>query len=170
VTLSDCSTLFQHAEWADALVWNVALSVGQEDADLKERLYHVHVVQWAYLWVWRGEPIAPPAIDTFASLGAVRDWARRFYQELPSYLAGLPVDSAEREVRLPWADRLVERFGTARPATWVETVLQVNLHGTYHRGQVNTRLRALGAEPPLTDFIAWVWMGRPAPSWVNHAA
>jgi uncharacterized damage-inducible protein DinB len=73
-------------------------------------------------------------------------------------------------VQLPWADRLVERFGQALPATWSETVLQVNLHTTYHRGQVTSRLRALGSEPPLTDFIAWIWMGRPAPGWAIDAA
>jgi hypothetical protein len=33
----------------------------------------------------------------------------------------------------------------------------------YHRGQVATRLRERGGEPPLTDFIAWIWMHRPAP-------
>jgi hypothetical protein len=26
---------------------------------------------------------------------------------------------------------------------------------------VNARLRELGAEPPLTDFIAWIWFGKP---------
>lgn len=36
---------------------------------------------------------------------------------------------------------------------------------TYHRGQVNTWLRELGLEPPLVDFIAWVWFGKPAPDW-----
>jgi len=36
-------------------------------------------------------------------------------------------------------------------------------HTTCHRGQVATRLRERGAEPPLTEFIAWIWMRRPAP-------
>jgi uncharacterized damage-inducible protein DinB len=38
-------------------------------------------------------------------------------------------------------------------------------HSTYHRGQVNSILRQLGAEPPLTDFIAYLWLGRPDPDW-----
>jgi uncharacterized damage-inducible protein DinB len=170
MTLSDCTALFQHAEWADALVWNAALEVGAEDPELKNRLYHVHVVQWSYLAIWQEKAIAPPAPDAFSSLAAVRDWARGFYRELWPYLAELSPDITGGQVRLPWADRLVARFGTARPATWAETALQVNLHSTYHRGQVNTRLRALGAEPPLTDFIAWIWMGRPAPAWPASAA
>ena len=47
--------------------------------------------------------------------------------------------------------------------TLAETALQVAMHSTYHRGQVNARLRQIGGEPPLVDFIAWIWFGRPAP-------
>jgi uncharacterized damage-inducible protein DinB len=39
------------------------------------------------------------------------------------------------------------------------------MHSTYHRGQVNARLRELGIEPPLTDYIAWIWFGRPEAEW-----
>ena len=35
----------------------------------------------------------------------------------------------------------------------------------YHRGQNATRLRELGGEPPLTDFVAWLWKGRPDGKW-----
>jgi uncharacterized damage-inducible protein DinB len=50
-------------------------------------------------------------------------------------------------------------------ATTGECLLQLALHTAYHRGQVATRLRERGSEPPLTDFIAWIWMHRPAPDW-----
>jgi hypothetical protein len=49
--------------------------------------------------------------------------------------------------------------------TLAETILQVASHSTYHRGQVNTRLRQLGAEPPLVDYVAWIWFDRPAADW-----
>jgi len=46
-----------------------------------------------------------------------------------------------------------------------KTAFQVTGHSTCHRGQVNTRLRELGAYPPLVDYIAWLWLGRPAADW-----
>ena len=159
MNLSDCTALFEQSEWADALVWASVLAVAGEDVDLKERLYHLHVVQASYLAIWRGQSATPPGLATFTSLRAIRDWARGTYRELREYLPSLEPDMVEREVRVPWADYLVQRFGVARPTSWAETVLQVNLHSTYHRGQVNTRLRALGSEPPLTDFIAWILDG-----------
>jgi uncharacterized damage-inducible protein DinB len=46
-----------------------------------------------------------------------------------------------------------------------QTATQLALHSSHHRGQINTRLRDAGAEPPLVDFIAWVWWGQPAAAW-----
>jgi uncharacterized damage-inducible protein DinB len=46
-----------------------------------------------------------------------------------------------------------------------ETMLQVPSHTTSPRGQINADLRRLGGEPPLVDFIAWVWFGKPEPVW-----
>jgi uncharacterized damage-inducible protein DinB len=49
--------------------------------------------------------------------------------------------------------------------TVAETMLQVAMHTTYHRGQLNKRLRELGGEPPLIDFIVWIWLGKPKAEW-----
>ena len=73
-------------------------------------------------------------------------------------------------MELPWAAGLTKRFGREpAPATLAETAFQVASHSTYHRGQVNTRLRELGAEPPLVDYIAWLWLGRPAAEWADNS-
>ena len=69
---------------------------------------------------------------------------------------------------MPWADRLTAAVtgGTATGIpTLAETILHITAHSTYHRGQINAGLRTLGIEPPLTDFIAWIWFGRPEPGW-----
>jgi uncharacterized damage-inducible protein DinB len=65
----------------------------------------------------------------------------------------------------PWSAQVLKRLGSAGPATVGESILQLVLHTTYHRGQVSGRLREAGGEPPLTDFIAWIWMQRPRPDW-----
>lgn len=165
MNLEGCRTLLDQGEWADAVTWKAVLATGAEDAELREKLHHVHVVQWVYLQLWRDQAPAPRALDGFSDLAALRDWVREYYRELPGFLAGVSDADLGREIRIPWADRLVERYGQARTTTLCETLLQVALHGTYHRGQVNRRVRELGGEPPLTDFVAWVWMGRPAPDW-----
>jgi uncharacterized damage-inducible protein DinB len=165
VRLAECRALLGHAEWADALVWKSVLALPHEDAELHAKLHHLHAVQWAYLHIWREEAIRPREPGSFATLRTLGGWAREYYRELPACLGGLDEDDVSRDVRFPWADKLVQRFGHARPATWAESVLQVALHSSYHRGQVALRLRAIGAEPPLTDFVAWIWMASPAADW-----
>jgi len=49
-------------------------------------------------------------------------------------------------------------------------VLQVAMHSSHHRGQVARRLRELGVESPLTDYIAWIWMSRPVADWGDDEA
>jgi len=163
--LADCKALLSHAEWADALVWKAALSSGQEDDELRAKLHHLHLVQWAYLHIWRAEQVRPRELSTFPTLAGIRGWAREYYRELPSYLGALSDPDLGSEVRIPWADRLVQRFGRARPTTLAESVLQVALHSSYHRGQVVRRLRELDVEAPLSDFLAWIWMDRPEADW-----
>ena len=168
--LVDCRALLGHAEWADALVWKSVQALALEDSELREKLHHLHMVQWAYLHIWRAEAVKPRELSTLPTLAAIRAWAREYYGELPSYLAPLSERTPAHEVRFPWADRLVQRFGGAQPATWAESVLQVAMHTSYHRGQVARRLRQLEVEPPLSDFVAWIWMGRPAADWGDDEA
>ncbi len=98
-------------------------------------------------------------------MAAIRVWCQEYYRQALGQLETLDAVALERQVRFPWAEQLVERFGSPLPATLAETILQITSHTTYHRGQVNMRLRELGAEPPLTDFITWIWLGRPEADW-----
>jgi uncharacterized damage-inducible protein DinB len=49
--------------------------------------------------------------------------------------------------------------------TIAEALTQAAMHSHYHRGQNATRLRELGGSPPTTDYIVWLWKGRPKPAW-----
>ena len=57
-----------HAEWADALVWKVVEGVPGDDAELRAKLHHLHMVQWAYLHIWRAEPVRPRELSSFPGL------------------------------------------------------------------------------------------------------
>jgi uncharacterized damage-inducible protein DinB len=159
--------LVQHMEWADAETWKAALKVeaAARDARLLDRLQHLHTVQQVYQQVWRGEGKDVPAAGSFADLGVLLAWARPGYAGLRAFVEALDAEGLGRPVRFPWAAEIEKRYGAAGPATVGESILQVVLHTTYHRGQVATRVRELGGEPPTTDFILWIWRGRPAPAW-----
>jgi Uncharacterized protein conserved in bacteria len=160
--------LFDHMQWADAHVWRAVgeCAAAADDKVLHDRLYHIHATQQAFMRAWRGDELVFAGPDEHPGLDAVRQLASEFYAFAPAFVASLAPESLDTEMILPWAHFFAKRSGIdAQPSTRAETLLQLPSHSTYHRGQVNVRLRELGATPPLIDFIAWVWAGKPAPVW-----
>ncbi|HEV7378072.1 MAG TPA: DinB family protein [Pyrinomonadaceae bacterium] len=164
--------LFRHMEWADSVVWT-AVSASPEatdDATLSDRLLHIHLVQRGFLLVWKGIG-SPPQTPNFPESQSLARWARQYYGELTEYLGNLSGRELARPLPIPWAQMIEARQGqAAKVATLGESLTQVVMHSTYHRGQVNLRLRELGCDPPLTDYIAWVWLGKPHPSWPSDTS
>ena len=159
--------LYRHMEWADASVWAAVLDCdqGREDVKLRDSLYHLHVVQRAFLRTWRGEPRDAP-YPRFEDAHALMHWARSYYGDALAYVEALTDATAREAMPVAWAQMVEQMLGRAPATTTLgETVLQVALHSLYHRGQVNARLREVGGTPPLVDYIAWVWFGRPAAAW-----
>lgn len=171
MNIKDFNDLYRHMEWADAAVWTAVLASanGQSDTKLREYLYHLHMVQRAFLRVWREEPRETP-YPTFDDARSLMLWGRSYYNEAFAHLATLSDEQAAEPMLMPWAAMVEERLGRPPETTTIgDTALQVALHTLYHRGQINARLREVGAEPPLVDYIAWVWLGRPSPDWPSLA-
>ncbi|HKG20508.1 MAG TPA: DinB family protein [Blastocatellia bacterium] len=159
--------LYRHMEWADAAVWTSVLAseAGETDAKLREYLNHLHAVQRAFLRVWRGEPL-DTTYPEFEGAKSLLQWVRTYYGEAFAMLEALNEEKISEPMIMPWAGMVEKRLGHKPDATTLgETLLQVALHSTYHRGQANARLRAVGGKAPMVDYIAWVWMGRPAAAW-----
>jgi len=167
ISLIMLEDLYGHMEWADAIVWKAVLA--NESAPgykkVNEYLYHLHLVQRAFLRAWRGESREMP-YPTFTDAKSLMVWARSYYPEAAAHFETLTDESIARPMQLPWADIVERELGRAPENISVaEMMLQVPLHSQYHRGQVNARLRAVGGEPPRVDYIVWVWLGRPKPDW-----
>ena len=117
--------------------------------------------------------------------GANDIWARRLLGEMPTRRvaeADLPtLDDAERlllSAHDRFADEILPGMTPERLAsvwtyrdlrgdprsvpTWSVLRHVVN-HGTYHRGQLASKIKRRGATPPVTDFVAWVFEKTPQP-------
>ena len=153
--------LFQHMEWADATVWRAVRRLGSDDKKLKELLQHLHGTQRAFFDAWTARPFER-GILAEQSLESIEQWARNYHRDVMAFVTSVDEQALDRPADLPWARRFAEG---ARSTTLGETMIQITSHSTYHRGQINMRMRELGADPPLVDFIAWLWQGRPAAPW-----
>jgi uncharacterized damage-inducible protein DinB len=161
--------LIRHMEWADAQVWRAVLTnaPARSDERLRNLLTHLHSVQRLFLILWTKQEFDPTGKPPeFSSLVDLRSWALIYYPEAHRVLEELDESRLGDEVVMPWVKTLESQLGRSLSMpTLGETIQQVSSHSTYHRGQVNARLREVGGEPPLVDYIAWIWFGRPAPDW-----
>jgi uncharacterized damage-inducible protein DinB len=107
-----------------------------------------------------------PKPDEFTDLKSIAKWGFTYQQKLNDFLSSSKSDEKDKVVQIPWSVFLERKIGKkVVPATLEETMLQVTLHSTYHRGQINTRFRELGGEPASVDFIVWIWLGKPKEDW-----
>jgi len=152
-----------HQFWADAEHWR-AIEMhppAANDAAMKTRLHHIHLVQHAFLWAVgdRATDFSITKPDDFASLADLKAYARGAHNGVERCLASVTDARLDDRIEMPWFR------DPPLSITVTEALTQSAMHSHYHRGQNATRLRELGGEPPLTDLIAWYWKGRPAPAW-----
>jgi len=160
--------LLDHMCWADAKVWDAVLEIpeAQEDDKLKIILHHLHHTQYAFYNIWSGLPLEFPELSEFEKFHDLALWASRYSDKLQPYFSCLHEEDLVRAIKIPWSERLEKVLGKKPLDTnLAETMLQVTVHSSHHRGQVNSRIRELNAEPPLTDLIVWVWLGKPSAIW-----
>ncbi|MDP4174343.1 MAG: DinB family protein [Bacteroidota bacterium] len=92
-----------------------------------------------------------------------------YHQDLGIFLKSLKEQDKDLNLQVPWSKWFEEKAGReVSPITIGESMLQVALHSQYHRGQINSRLRELSGEPPVVDFIAWIWLGKPVAKWIEE--
>lgn len=139
--------LYKHMAWADERI----LSVLDASDPLMEESIKLfgHIVAAEAIWLgrilsrdngtftpWTEFPLAEAA--EFASRNAVG------YSEL----LGSPLDTAKFiAYKTTKGDPMSSPLG--------DILLQVATHGSYHRGQIASRLRALGIAVPPTDYIVF---------------
>lgn len=168
ITLALARDLLRHMQWADAEIWRAidATPGATSDEKLMKIMGHLHLVQRAFYLMWIGGEINWEDLEAERDPDTLRRWARTCYPDSDAFIAQTESAALNEIVNMPWLHLFVERMGRPLQApTLADTLVQLPAHSTYHRGQVNARLREVGGEPPLVDYIAWVWFGRPEPNW-----
>lgn len=152
------TALFDHMLWADARTLDAlrAMPPGSPEVERAVTLY-AHVAAAEHVWLSRLEG-RTPAHPVWPSLGIeeAAALAAESGAALRAFVAGLDEAGMAREVAY--------RNSAGQPFTNTvrDILLQVALHGSYHRGQLATLARQGGGTPAATDYIVYV-RGAPVP-------
>jgi len=122
--------------------------LGSSFASIRDTLAHIYGAEWIWLERFQGRsPSALPDVGQFKDLASLRERWLQHEERLLGFVGLLTQSDLDREMEYKTL-----KFGVYRNPLWQSMQHLVN-HGTYHRGQVTTMLRQLGAQPILTDLM-----------------
>ena len=146
--------LYAHLRWADDRALESLRAAPSALAPALELM--AHILGAEHVWLARLNQRSPAiAVWPDLSLEACAELAAATHREFESLLVTLDDENLGREE--PYTNSAGQHFRS----TVLDILLQVALHGAYHRGQVAQLLRQAGSTPIPTDYIAFV-RGAPA--------
>ena len=159
LSLGDLKTLYAFNAWARERMLDAVARL--EEAAHRKDLGNsfgsvhgtvVHILGAEEIWLkrWHGEsPTALVSPDGIASFAEVRRRWDTLEAELQRFLGSLTEEGGLRVFRYR------DTRGNAYATPLWQAMQHVVNHSTYHRGQVITLLRQLGAKPVATDLITY---------------
>jgi uncharacterized damage-inducible protein DinB len=126
-------------------------AMGSSFASVRDTLAHIYAAECVWLSRWNGySPVALLPADMFPDLAELRRVWRDHESKLRAYLDGFDDDSIGRRFEYTLIN------GTPGASVFWHMLQHVVNHASYHRGQVVTMLRQLGAAAPKSlDLIAF---------------
>jgi uncharacterized damage-inducible protein DinB len=160
VNQQDLRTLFDYHYWArdrllDALEAltpeQLTRDMGNSFKSIHETVAHVYAAEWAWYARWHGNsPTALLPSDQVPDLASIRRAWSEQEAKMRAYVDGLGEDGGSRVIEY----KLLS--GQAGSSPLWQMLQHVVNHASYHRGQVTTMLRQLGAQPAKSmDMIAY---------------
>lgn len=155
--LPEIRELYAYDRWANRRLLHAvaalspeafARDLGSSFPSVRDTVAHVLAAEWVWLRRWKGtSPTGTPEDWDLSTLEAIRTRWREVESEQEAFVSDLEDEDLRRVVS--YRNTRGEPF----ESTLAQMLRHVVNHSTYHRGQVVTMLRQLGAEPPSTDLI-----------------
>jgi uncharacterized damage-inducible protein DinB len=150
-------TLFDYNAWANRRSLDAAekltgeqftRQMGSSFSSVRDTLAHIYGAEWIWLERFQGHsPSALPNASQFIDVQTLRNTWSVHEERLLKFAGGLTQSDLDRQMEYKTL-----KFGVYSNPLW-QSMLHVVNHGTYHRGQVTTLLRQLGAQPILLDLM-----------------
>lgn len=159
MTVDDVRLLYEYNSWANQRTLDSCASLtpeqftrdmGSSFRSVRDTLAHIYGAEW--LWLERWNERIPPGLPSpadFPDFAALRARWNEHDRNLRAYVNSLKPATLQRVIKYK------NTRGTPYEGALEPMLQHVVNHGTYHRGQIVTLLRQLGANPVATDLIAF---------------
>lgn len=167
MNVDDVQRLYAYNDWANERFLAAAAALAPEQLTrtlvssyptVRDTVAHIAFAEWLWLERWQEKPFAGmPAWIAEGSLDALADQMRQTARERKPFLAGLRDALIESVIRYRSTD------GDDFEMILRDLLVHCANHSTYHRGQLVTMLRQVGATPPNSDYTQFVRSTRTEP-------
>ena len=158
--LRDLQTLLDFHYWARDRVLDAVSALEPEEftrdlgssfKSVRDTLAHLYSSEWAWYQRWHGtSPTAMLPFDQFPDVAALRAAWTAHEAKMRAYVGSLDEAGIVRVFDYKTLN------GQAGSSVFWQMLQHVVNHGSYHRGQVTTMLRQLGASPAKSmDLVAF---------------
>ncbi|MFJ9464020.1 DinB family protein [Viridibacillus arvi] len=146
--------MYEHLNWANQRILETLQSIGDENQDVFRLFSHILLAE--KVWITRLQ-----GLDSSMDSSRLPIWSDvdievctelviQNEESLTTFLTNLA--NTDLDKLISYTNSKGKEFKNS-----VRDVLtHIALHGQYHRGQINSRLRAEGIEPVNIDFITFV--------------
>ena len=155
----DAGRLLDYTVWANHRALRAAATLSNDDfkrdlgsshGGVRGTLVHTLGAEWIWLERWKGvSPTRRLDEAEFADVMAVRERWNVIEEHRASWFASLREEALRETIRYTTLDKR-----SFENPLW-QLVQHVANHSTYHRGQVITLMRILGAKAPASDMVLW---------------
>lgn len=142
--------MYEHLDWANQRILQVLQQESAQNLDAL-RLFS-HILQAEQVWIARINGKDSSALPIWME-GNLADCQRLLKQNHVDFQEILNHLTEKTMLQLiSYTNTKGKEFSTSLE----DILIHVALHGQYHRGQINSKLRLAGVEPVNTDFITFV--------------
>lgn len=142
--------MMDHLYWADGYILDALEESEMKSKQLLKMVRHIVVAERVWLSRLQGKGSSQYSLwEEAEDLTAIRTMFVENAEQYRVYIEGL--EESDLDEMVDYANQSGVPFRTSVR----DILLQVLLHGQYHRGQINRALRIESAEPVQVDYITF---------------
>lgn len=172
----DVRTLFAYNRWANRRMFSAVGTLSPEQfsspvqssfSSVRETVFHILGAEWIWLKRWKGQSpraTAPhpdvslkgwsslkadgiPTVQQLSSLADLQWFCNSIEDERQDFLGSLTEETLHADLKF------IDMAGNPYAEPLVNLMQHLANHGTYHRGQITTMLKQLGADVVSFDLL-----------------
>lgn len=149
-SLKTIQKMYEHLNWANQRILETLQSMEDESQEVCRLFSHILFAEKVWITRLQGLDSSLLPIWSDADIEVCAELVRQNKDSTTKYLTELAKTDLDEFITYTNSN------GKEFKSSVRDILTHVALHGHYHRGQINARLRAVGIEPVKIDFITFV--------------